>query len=147
LPDFRHSAAASIVTFGPRLVDDADDPERHPDAAQLEPVGQPAAVDDLADRVGQRGDVAHLGGDRGDPGLVEAQAVEQRVAQRGLATGLHVARVGLEDLGRARLQRVGDRVQRRVLGAAVEPGELPRRALGVGAQLGDGRRRTAMRGG
>ncbi len=29
LPALRHSAAASAVTFGPALVDDADDAERH----------------------------------------------------------------------------------------------------------------------
>ena len=29
LPDFRHSAAASAVTFGRAFVDDADDAQRH----------------------------------------------------------------------------------------------------------------------
>ena len=48
----------------PRLVDDGDDAERHAHLAHVEPVGQPVAVDDLADGVGQRGDRAHRVGDR-----------------------------------------------------------------------------------
>ena len=48
----------------PRLVDDGDDAERHAHLAHVEPVGEPAAVEHLADRVGQRGDRAHAVGDR-----------------------------------------------------------------------------------
>ena len=43
---------------GPALVDHADDTHRHADLAHLQAVGQRVARDDLADRVGQRGDVA-----------------------------------------------------------------------------------------
>ena len=64
----------------PRLVDDGDDAERHALLAHVEPVGQPEALDHLADRVAQRGDVAHLRGDRADARLVEHQPVEQRGA-------------------------------------------------------------------
>ena len=63
LPDFRQRAAASTVTFGPGLVDDADDAERDADLAQVDAVGQGRAAHDLADRVGQRDDVPHVGGD------------------------------------------------------------------------------------
>ena len=56
--------------------------------------------------------VAHAGGDRRDAALVERQPVQQRGREPGLAAGLQVARVGLEDLRRPRLERVGDRVQR-----------------------------------
>ena len=49
---------------GPRLVDHPDDTQRHPDLAHLQPVGQRVAAQDLTDRVGQRGDVAHRVGDR-----------------------------------------------------------------------------------
>ena len=51
----------------PRLVDDGDDAERDAHLAHVEPVGQPPALDDLADRIGQRGDRAGAVGDRGDP--------------------------------------------------------------------------------
>ena len=42
----------------PGLVDHADDPERHPHLLDLQTLGGPPARDDLAHRVGQRGDVA-----------------------------------------------------------------------------------------
>src|SRR5215213_7938200 len=40
----------------PRLVDHRDHAERHPHLADVEPVGQPVAVDHLADGIGQGGD-------------------------------------------------------------------------------------------
>ena len=49
-----------------RLVDDGDHAQRHADLAHVQAVRQPEAVDDLADRVGQRRDRAHAGGDPGD---------------------------------------------------------------------------------
>ena len=81
-----------------RLVDDGDDPEWHALAAHGEPVGEPAAVEHLADRIGQRGDVAHLAAIPATRSVVEPQPVHQRGGQPGLAPGLHVPRVGLEDL-------------------------------------------------
>ena len=99
----------------PRLVDDGDDAERHAHLAHVEPVGEPVAVDHLADGVGQRGDRPHRVGDRRDPRGIEREPVHQRVGEPGLAPGLEVARVGLEDLRRALLERVGDAQQRRVL--------------------------------
>ena len=42
-----------------RLVDHADDAERHAHLPHLQAVGQRVAAHDLADRVGQRRDVAH----------------------------------------------------------------------------------------
>ena len=70
----------------PRLVDDGDDAERHAHLAHVEAVGQPLAVDDLADRVGQRGDVAHAVGDRRDAPRVEraaGRAARRRARSRG----------------------------------------------------------------
>ena len=69
---------------------------------------------------------------------VEREPVEQRRRQPVLAPGLHVARVGLEDLRRPRLERVGDRVQRGVLRVAVERREHPRGVAGGAAEVGDG---------
>ena len=135
----------------PRLVDDGDDAERHAHLAHVEAVGQPLAVDDLADRVGQRRDRAHAVGHRAHARLVERQAVEQRGVEPVRAPRLHVARVGLEDLRRARLERVGDRVQRGVLGARGQRGERPRRVAGGAgtarrrARAGGGRRRPVGR--
>ena len=124
----------------PRLVDDRDDAERHAQHAHVEAVGQPLALDDLADRIGQRGDRARAGGDRGDAAGIERQAVEQRRAQAGGAAVLHVARVGLDDLVGAGDQRVGDRLQRRVLRVGVEHRERACGGARLQADLGDGAR-------
>ena len=121
-----------------RLVDDGDDAERDAHLAHLEPVREPRALDHLADRVGQRDDLADPARHPGDPAAVEREPVHQRVGEPRLAARLEVAGVGLEDLGRARLERVGDREQRAVLGGRVERGQLARGGLGGAAELGDG---------
>ena len=115
MPLLRHSPAASAVTFGPRLVDDPDDAERHPHLAQLEPVGQRRAAHDLADRVGQGRDVAQPVGHRRDAALVEREPVDQALGGAGVAGGLHVLGVGGQHLRRPRLEGVGHGVQRGVL--------------------------------
>ena len=61
-----------------RLVDHGDHAERHADAPQVQPVGEPVAVDGLADRVGQPADVEHRLGDALQPLLGERQPVDQR---------------------------------------------------------------------
>ena len=60
-----------------RLVDDGDHAQRDSNLAEVEPVGQAPAVDDLAHRVGQRGDRPRAVGDPAHPRLVERQAVHQ----------------------------------------------------------------------
>ena len=55
LPAFRHSAPASAVTFGPALVDDADDAERHAHALDGHAVRPRPAFGHGADRVLERG--------------------------------------------------------------------------------------------
>ena len=121
-----------------RLVDDGDHAQRHADLAHVQAVRQPEAVDDLADRVRQRRDRAHAGGDPGDARAVEREAVEERRREAVLAARVHVADVGLEDLRCAGDEGVGDRVQRGVLRGAVERREHPRGVLGGAAEVGDG---------
>ncbi len=121
-----------------RLVDDRDHAQRHADLAHVEPVGQPEAVEHLADRVGERDDRAHAVGHRGHAALVEREAVHQRRREAGLAARLEVARVGLQDLRHARLQRGRDREQRGVLDGRAGDREPPRGGLRVEADLGDG---------
>ena len=136
----------------PRLVDDGDDAERHAHLAHVEPVGQAAAVDDLADRVGQRGDrrarraaiAATRAGVERRRSISAAESPASRPASRSRALASRISR-------RARLERVGDREQRGVLGGGVERGERARGAPwrrgrdrltdcgadGHGASLGD----------
>ena len=63
---------------GARLVDDQDAAERHADARELQAVRPPAAVDHLADGIGQGGDVARRRGQRLQARCVERQAVDER---------------------------------------------------------------------
>ncbi len=122
----------------PGLVDDGDDPERHPDLLDVEAVGQPLALDDLPHRIGECRDVAHLLRDDRDPRRGELEAIEERCAETVLAPGLHVARVGLEDLGRAGLEAVRDGQQGRVLDRGRQRGQAPGSGLRGQAGVGDG---------
>ena len=67
-----------------RLVDDGDDAERDAPARDLEPVGPRPLLDRFADRIGQRGDLAHRADDLADALVVEAQAIDHRRRQPGL---------------------------------------------------------------
>ena len=80
MPLFSVSAAQSTVTFGPRLVDHGDHPERHPHLRQLQAARQRPLLEQLPDRVGQRGDLPHPVGHRGHPLLVQRQAIPERLA-------------------------------------------------------------------
>ena len=88
--------------------------------ATSRPLGSRQPSIDLADRVGQRGDrrARRRRSRRSRAGVERAAGPAARRTSPASRAGLEVARVGLEDLGRARLERVGDRVQRRVLGRA-----------------------------
>ena len=114
----------------PRLVDDGHHAERHPQAGELEPVGQPPAVLDLADRIGQGGDVAHAAGDLAQTVLVQVEAVDQRGVQLGRAREGHVFGVLGEDLAGSPAQGLGDQIESRVLArrATARPVCAPRHA-------------------
>ena len=83
-----------------RLVDDRDDAERHADPADLQAARAAEAVEDLADGVGQRRDGAGAGRHRGDPPLVEREAVDERIREPGVAARVDVLAVGVDDLRR-----------------------------------------------
>ena len=118
-----------------RLIHDRDHAQRHAHLAHIQPIGQAPAIDHLADRVWQRNDLLHRAGDRLDPGLVQHEPVQQRVAQPGFRARLHVAGVGLQDLLRVRDQRPCNRRERRVLAGGVRLRELARGAPGRAADL------------
>ncbi|CAM5474795.1 hypothetical protein SAVIM40S_07522 [Streptomyces avidinii] len=108
---------------GAGLVDDADDAERDADLAEVDAVGEGVAADDLADGVGEGGDVAYVGGDGGDALGGEGEAVDDGLARAGGAGPVRVHGVGGDDLDRTRLQRVRDRQQGDVLGGPRERGD------------------------
>jgi hypothetical protein len=91
----------------PVLVDDRHDAQRHPDLSDLEAVGPHPSVEQLADRVGQRGDLAQPVGHAGDAPVGEAQTVERARLHAACGGALGVAGVGGEDLGRPLDEQVG----------------------------------------
>ena len=78
-------------------------------------------LDRLTDRIRQRGDRAHVGRDPGQPPRIELQPVEQSGPDIRLGTRVHVARIRLEDLVRARLESVGHGVEGSGASGSVEP--------------------------
>ncbi len=98
-PVLRHRRRDVDRDVRPGFVDHADHADRRAPLAQPHAVGQHPAVELLADRVGQRGDLPHVGRQRGQPLLVEHQPVEQRRAQPLRPAIGQVERVGSEHLG------------------------------------------------
>ncbi len=119
---------------GSRLVDHPDDADGHADLPHLEPVGEGVAAHHLADGVRQRGDVAHGVGDRAEAFGREGQPVDDGGIGAGLDGAGDVARVDRDDVGGGGVERVRDRVQRRVLAAAVQTAQHHR---GVAAAARD----------
>jgi hypothetical protein len=123
---------------GTRLVHHRDHPEGDADLAYVQAVGQAVAVDDLADGIGEGGDLAHCARDRLHAILIKEKTVEERLAYVTFAPGEHVALVGREDLVQAFAERRGDGLQGGVLDGGVGPRERACRALGLGARVRDG---------
>ena len=91
---------------GPALVDHEDHAERNAHLADFQAVGPPARGDDLADRVGQGGDVAQGLGHLLDPLGFERQAVDRRRLRAPAGGGLGEVRgVGREDFSGASSSR------------------------------------------
>lgn len=135
----------------PRLVDDADDAERHGDLPQLETVGQGGAAQDGADRIGQSGHLTQPGGDAVDAGGVERQAIDERLLGAGGASPVDVLGVRCEDALLVREQRVGRGVQGGVLLLGGQGDQLLGRGAGGAGRLLDRLRRDGeigvLRGG
>ena len=112
-----------------RLVDDADDAERHAHAADLEAIGADRRVVARRNGVRQGRRLAQALRHRGDAALVEQQAVEVRALDLLLARVLDVERIGLQDDLAALLERVSHRQKRLVLDICAEQSELCRCAL------------------
>ena len=139
---------------GAAFEDDADDPERHRDAFDVQAVGAVPARQGASHRVGQGGHLFQPGGHRLDPLRGEAQAVQHRAGE-SLGLGIrHVRRVGGGDGGGGGADGGGGGGQRGVLGRGVGQrqlrgggaGGLPDRPHGGGKiVLGGGHRRLRVR--
>ena len=108
---------------GAALVDHADHADRHPDLLHPQAVGQRRAADDLADRVGQGGDVAQALGERGDAAGVEGEPVDHVLRRAGSPGGVDVARVGGQQVVGGLDEGVGRGQQRGVLGRPRQRGQ------------------------
>ena len=84
---------------GAGLIDDRDHAEGNPDLLDLHAVGQPPALDDLADGIRQGGDAPQAPGHVADAVLVEHQPVHQRLGKMGGLALLDVVAVLAQDLG------------------------------------------------
>ena len=127
---------------GARFVDEEDDAQRHGDLVDLQAVGPHAAVEDAADRIGQRGDLAQPRGCGADALRRQTQAVLLRGGQFGGGGRGQVAGVGFEDFRGPRLQLRSGLEQPAVLALAGRGGHEARsgaRPLGevqtVGVQI------------
>ena len=84
--------------IGTGLVDHADHAHGNAHTAHPKTVGKGLTIDDLADRIGQAGDLAQRNGDGGDAVGGQAQAVDQPFGH-ALSTGaLDIVPVGGQDL-------------------------------------------------
>ena len=116
-PDLMHSAGGVARDVRTVLVDDADDAERHPHLVDVQAVGTGPALDDLTDRIRQRGDVAQAGRHRRDPPARRAAAGRRPSPWCPAALGaLDVDGVGGEHVGDPLLEQVGGREEAGVLG-------------------------------
>lgn len=118
----------------PRLVDDPDHAQRHAHLADLDARGHIAHVADLADRVGQRGDLAQALDHVVDARRGQRQAVQHRRLQAIGAAGGEVLLVGVGQLRAGGVQRIGRGQQGAVLLRGGGAREQPRGGAGIAAQ-------------
>ena len=131
-----------------RLVDHADDAERHAHAGDLEPRRLTLARRQRPDRIGLCGDAAKARGHARHPRRRQLQAIEQRRREATLAGACQVVGVGRDQRLGIALDRLGDRVQRGVLaGGGCVRERLARRpcALAERAYVSDGIGRALVR--
>ena len=124
----------------PRLVDDGDDSQRHPQLSQPQPAGDRFRFQLLADRVGKGGDRAHALGHRLDPRLGQRQPVAQRRCQPGRALVGEVGGIRLEHLAGPLAEQPRGRLEGGVLGLGRRARQHPRRTARGFTALGNGDR-------
>ena len=122
---------------GARLVDDADHADGHAHAADLQAIGTRGFVEQFADGIGQRGDLADALGELLEAGLIESEAVDLGGGQAvGFGLG-EVELVGLHERGGGGRQQVGQLEQRGVFHGGRGRGEHERRGAGALGNRGD----------
>ncbi len=118
----------------PRLVDDADDTQRHAHAAHLDarrPIGEAAH---LAHGIGQGGDLLEAGGHVLNALRSQREAVDHRCIETGGLRSRHIVGVGAEQRGRLAANGGGHDRQCAVLGIGVGARQGAARLAGGAAQ-------------
>ena len=136
-PDFRQMPGGVARHVRSVLVDDRHDTQRDAHPLDLEAVRAPRAVEDLTDRVRERGDLMEPGCHALDPRVVEAQPVDRGTLGPGVDGGLEIDGVGVEDLGCPVEQQLGRSEKCRVLRSRRGTGEDRRRLTGAPPELFD----------
>jgi hypothetical protein len=96
------------------------------------------ALEQLPDRVVEGTHGLHAGRHRLDPLRVEPEPVDQGFVEAGIAAGVEIDAVGVEDFVRALAQQTGKRGQGGVLVGGRNPGQDQRRRTGAAADGRDG---------
>ncbi len=120
----------------PRLVDDRDDADRDASVLHLDAAFERPPLEQLADRVLEGDHRLDPDCHRLDPLGVEPEPVEQGVVEPGIAAGIEVDPVGLEDRRRLLAQEPRQRRQRPVLVGGRDGGQKQRSGAGAPADLG-----------
>ena len=111
---------------GARFVNNRDHAERHAHAADLDARGLLLEFTDLTDGIGQLGDLPQAIGHAGDGFFGESEAVDQRRIEFGIACGVEVLRIGVEQAPDVAPDRLRGKRQRLVLGRGIGSGDEPR---------------------
>ena len=136
---------------GARFVDDADHAQRHAHLADLDAGGAVFQVADLADRVGQLGDLAQAFGHARHALVGEREPVDHRRLEAFGARGVHVLPVGFQQARAVALDGGGHAQERGVLGPSLRARHLARSAprlaadtmhVGLDVHVSSGQRKT-----
>ena len=135
-PALRHSPAASLVTFGPVLVDHPDDAERHPHPRHPQAVRPHPALGDLSDGVGQ-GRPPCAGRPPWPPTRSSVRRSRSRAASTMPAASARsqVGPIGLDQRRPLLLQEVGREPERVVAHRARRPRHHPGRRPDAAREL------------
>ena len=93
----------------PAFIDDADDPQRYADAAELQAIGLVPACNHLAHRITQSRHRRDTAGNARDTAGIKRQPIHQCRRHSGSSCGRHIGRIGGKQLRAAGPDRVGCR--------------------------------------
>ena len=94
VPGFKAKDGAIHGDVWPRLIDDADHADRHPDLANAEPVGPAPLLKHIAHRVRKNGNLAHRFGQAPEADRIQGETVDLGRGESAGGGGIEVLPVG-----------------------------------------------------